>query len=127
MQLREWSNSNFEYGRKLVNSGLEGARRGEEEFLHGKPLAPILSGSAQQALLPAGITGCVAALAYSSAKGHSVCRTVAWGLFGSVVGFAAGMAWYNRRLAASMANGARKRVEAVRDEHWLQENPIDYA
>lgn len=128
MHLREWSHSNLEYGRKLVNSGLEGARRGEEEFLHGRPLAPFLGDSARTAFMPAAIGACVAALGCRAANGHrTATRAVAFGLLGSVVGFAAGMAWCTRRLTSSVATGARKRVEAVRDEHWLEANPIDYA
>jgi hypothetical protein len=37
MGLREWSKSNANYGEKLVNSGIEGARCGGEAFLNGNP------------------------------------------------------------------------------------------
>jgi hypothetical protein len=128
MHVREWSHSNLEYGRKLVSSGLQGARKAEQEFLHGKPLGPVLSDSACTALIPAAIGACVAALGCRSANGHrSATRAVAFSVLGSVVGFAAGMAWGTRRLTSSVAAGARTRVEAVRDEHWLEANPIDYA
>jgi hypothetical protein len=49
------------------------------------------------------------------------------GLFGGLVGFAAGVVWDTRLLAASAAGGALARIEKVRDEHWLERNPIDYA
>jgi hypothetical protein len=49
------------------------------------------------------------------------------GLFGGLVGLAAGVVWDTRLLAASAAGGALARIEKVRDEHWLERNPIDYA
>jgi hypothetical protein len=41
MNLREWSESEVEYGRKVLNSGLAGARSGQEAFLNGRPLTPL--------------------------------------------------------------------------------------
>jgi hypothetical protein len=128
MHLREWSHSNLEYAWKLVNSGLEGALSGEEEFLQGSPLAPFLSDCAHKALLPAAVGACVAVLGSCLENGHQTAtRTLGFGLLGSVLGFAAGMAWCNRRLAACVASGALKRVDILRDKHWLEKNPIDYA
>src|ERR1700751_3389175 len=43
MNLREWSESEVEYGRKVLNSGLAGARSGRETFLKRRPLTPFLS------------------------------------------------------------------------------------
>lgn len=128
MHLREWWHSNLEYGRKLVNSGLEGALSAKEEFLHGRPLAPFLSDSACKAFLPAAVGVCMAVLGSRSENGHQTAtRALGFGLLGSVLGFAAGMAWCNRCLAASVVSGALKRVDIVRDERWLEKNPIDYA
>ena len=55
MNLTDWSRTSLDYGRKLVNSGLEGAREGEEEFLHGDRLTPFLNDSAHDALKPAAL------------------------------------------------------------------------
>ena len=33
MELGEWVKSNVDYGRRLVGSGIEGARSGQDEFL----------------------------------------------------------------------------------------------
>jgi hypothetical protein len=49
------------------------------------------------------------------------------GALGCVVGFGAGVAWDNRRLAASIASAAMRNIGRVRDEHWLDRHPIDYA
>ena len=50
MELRNWSKSEFEYGRKILNSGLEGARSGREAFLNGRPLTPFLGEVSSQCL-----------------------------------------------------------------------------
>ncbi|HET7441694.1 MAG TPA: hypothetical protein VFJ47_10360 [Terriglobales bacterium] len=128
MTLREWSKTNSEYGRKLVHSGLEGARCGREEFLHGKPLAPFLNASARQSLGPAVIGACLAILGSQSDDGHRTSgKTLAYGLLGAVVGFGAGMAWESRHLTESVAFGAFRNISKIRDEHWLEQHPIDYA
>jgi hypothetical protein len=50
-----------------------------------------------------------------------------YGLLGGVIGFGAGVAWESRRLTASAACGALRNISKVRDEHWLERHPIDYA
>jgi hypothetical protein len=46
---------------------------------------------------------------------------------GSAIGLSLGLAWKSRRLTESMASGALQRIGKVRDEHWLESHPIDYA
>ena len=58
---------------------------------------------------------------------RSRARILTSGLFGGLVGLAAAVVWDTRLLAASAAGGALARIEKVRDEHWLERNPIDYA
>jgi hypothetical protein len=128
MNLREWSKSDLDYGRKLVNSGLEGARSGQEAFLHGKPLSPFLNESAQNALTFAAVGACIGLLGSYFGNGHkSAGRAFAFGVFGGAIGFGAGVAWGNRRLGASVVSGAWKNIGRARDEHWLERHPIDYA
>ncbi len=62
MDLGNWVKSNVDYGRRLVDSGIEGARSGQEEFLDGEPLAPFLGESVKGSLVPAAIGACVGAL-----------------------------------------------------------------
>ncbi len=69
MELGEWVKSNVDYGRRLVGSGIEGARSGQEEFLNGEPLAPFLGESVKGALLPAAVGACVGVLV-----GYPICR-----------------------------------------------------
>jgi len=128
MTAGEWSKSYFEYGCKLVNSGLEGAHQGEEAFLQGEHLAPFLGHSARKALTPAAIGACLGAAGSRPWNGNRCAsRTIVYTLFGGLVGFAIGLGWESRRLTASVASSAMKNMEKTRDEHWLEKNPIDYA
>ncbi|MGZ4826818.1 MAG: hypothetical protein ACXVY9_05585 [Terriglobales bacterium] len=126
MTLRD--SSSFQYGRKLLDSGLEGARTGEQMFLHGEPLAPYLNHSARHAVAPALIGACVGVIgSHGVRRRHSAAQAVAYGLVGCALGFGVALVWASRRLAASVVFGARKRISRVRDEHWLEHHPIDYA
>jgi hypothetical protein len=128
MTVSEWSKSNIDYGRKLLDSGLEGARSAEGEFLHGKPLAPFLENSARHAFKPAAIGALLGLLGSCTGNGRkSSDRTLLYGLVGGAIGFGIGVAWRSRRLAARVASSAFRSMEKVRDEHWLESHPIDYA
>jgi hypothetical protein len=128
MGLRMWSKSNLEYGRKVLDSGLEGAHTGREAFLNGRPLTPFLNESVSKAWKPAVIGACVGALAGYPGNGHkSINRMFAFGILGATFGFVAGVAWGSRSLTASVAHGALQNMSKVRDEHWLETHPIDYA
>jgi hypothetical protein len=128
MNLREWSKSEIDYSRKLLNSGLEGARSGRKAFLHGEPLTPVLNESARNALSVAAAGACIGLLgSYLGNRHKSASRAFAFGVFGGAVGFGVGVAWGNRRLEATVFSGAWKNIGRARDEHWLERNPIDYA
>jgi hypothetical protein len=128
MDLGGWVKSNVNYGRRLVDSGIEGARTGQEEFLDGKPLTPFLGESARGALAPAALGACVGVLvSYPICKLKSMAVTLAYGLLGGAIGLTTGLAWKSRRLSASVAGSAWKNIGKVRDEQWLAKHPIDYA
>jgi len=128
MGLRKWSKPNLDYGRKVLNSGREGARSGREAFLNGRPLAPFLSESVRNAWEPAAIGACIGVLgSYPGNRHKSISRAFAYGFLGGAIGFGAGIAWGSRRLTASVARGALRNIGRVRDEHWLERHPIDYA
>jgi hypothetical protein len=128
MSFLEWSKSSVDYSRKLVDSAVEGARIGEDEFLKEEALAPYLEGSARQALRPTAIGACLGLLGGYLGNGRrSTSRALAYGFLGGAIGFCAGLIWENRQLTASVASGAWKNISKTRDEHWFQKNPIDYA
>lgn len=128
MNFLEWSKSNVEYGRRLVNSAIEGAHQAEDEFLREGPSAPHLSELSRHAMVPALIGAYVGALGGSlGPRRRSPSRSLAYGLLGGAIGFSAGLLWENREFGANVASGAWKKVNQTRDEHWFEKNPIDYA
>jgi hypothetical protein len=128
MNFVEWSKSSVDYGRKLVDSALEGARTGEDEFLKEEPLVPYLGETARQAAVPAAVGACLGLLCgYLGTGRRSTSRALACGFVGGAIGFGAGVLWQNRQFTASVASCAWKNIGKTRDEHWLEKNPIDYA
>lgn len=59
MNILEWSKSKVDYGRKLVDSAVEGARRGEDEFLKDESLGRHLERSAVHAIRPTVLGACL--------------------------------------------------------------------
>ena len=128
MNFMEWSKSSADYSRKLVDSAIEGARTGEGKFLKAEPLAPFLNESARRALRPAVVGTCLAVLSgYLRNNRRFTPRVLAGGLLGGAIGFGAGMIWENRELTASVVSSAWENIGKTRDEHWFENNPIDYA
>lgn len=128
MNLRKWSNSEVEYGRKILGSGLEGVRSGRDAFLNGRRLIPFLDESALRAVTPAVVGACVGALASIPGSGRkSIGRTLLFGLLGGAIGFGAGLAWESRALTESAATEALRNIHRVRDEHWVEKHPVAYA
>ena len=128
MDLRGWSKSNAEYGRRLLDSGIAGVRSGREEFLSGERLAPFVQESVRSAVTPAILGTCIGVLSsYSAFRQRSVARAILFGAAGALVGMGAGFFWESRRLTASAAGSALRNIGRVRDERWLVKHPIDYA
>src|SRR5271165_4570123 len=128
MDLREWSKSNADYGRRLLDSGIAGARSGREEFLNGESLTPFLNESIRSAMTPAVLGTCIGVLSsYSAYRQKSKSRALAFGLLGALIGMSPGFVWESRRLTATAAGSALRSIGRVRDERWLTKHPIDYA
>jgi hypothetical protein len=127
MNVLGWSESELDYGRKLVDSAVEGVRRGESEFLKDESLGLFLGKSALHAMMPAILGACFGWLGGYLENRHSKNQALICGLLGGVVGFGAGLLWDSRKLTASAASGAWKSVSQARDAHWFEKNPIDYA
>ena len=74
------------------------------------------------------VGACVGVLRfYANGRRDRLPRTIAWSMLGSAIGFCAGFAWKTRELTASMGRSSLKQMGAVRDQHWLERHPIDYA
>jgi hypothetical protein len=116
------------YGRSLANSGAAGMRNGREEYLDGKPLGTVLTQQARASLGLAVIGACAGLVqCFVSGRRRRLPTSLALGAVGSAIGFVAGFTWKTRELTASMVQGAARNMGAVRDEHWLERHPIDYA
>ncbi|MGO8797034.1 MAG: hypothetical protein ACLQLC_19610 [Candidatus Sulfotelmatobacter sp.] len=128
MTFLEWSKSSVNYGRKLVNSAVEGARIGEDNFSREEASVPCLGKAAQRAVCPAVVGICLGALSgYLSDERRSASRTLVCGFLGGLIGFGAGVLWDSRHFTASVATSTWKNIGKTRDEHWFERNPIDYA
>jgi hypothetical protein len=128
MSVKEWSESTVDYGRKLVHSTVDGVLAGEEEFLEKGRLGPYLANGAKQSFYPAAVGVVVGAcVGCFESNRRNAANVVAGGLLGGLIGFGAGMIWETRKLTASIGSSVRRNVQLTRDEHWLQQNPIDYA
>jgi hypothetical protein len=128
MQLSEWSKQEVEYGRRFLSSGLDGVRSGREAYLNGGPLTPFFRESCSRALKHAALGACIGLLTSRPRdRFHRISHLLGSGLFGGLIGFAAGVAWESRFLTRSAADGALNNMKKVRDEHWFQKHPIDYA
>lgn len=125
--LAQWSKAEVEYGRKVLDSGLEGARSGREAFFEGRSVTPFLTQSVRNALKPAAIGACIGVLSSCPERRRSAFRAIGCGLLGGAIGFAAGLLWESRQLTVSMASGALRNIGKTRDEHWFERHPIDYA
>jgi hypothetical protein len=125
MDFRKWSKSEVEYSRKILTSGLEGARSGREAYLHGRAITPLLEDSARKAWKPALVGACLGML--SSLPGNhdlSIARTLTYGLLGGVIGLSTGMTWESWGLTESAASAALRNIHKVRDEHWVERHPV---
>jgi hypothetical protein len=127
MNLHEWSQSEVEYGRKVLHSGLAGARSGRETFLNGRPLTPFLNEAVRNASVPAAVGAFVGVLASQPRDQRSACKAAIFGFLGWTIGLGLGMAWQSRGLTACVTGAALRSIGRVRDEHWLERHPIDYA
>jgi hypothetical protein len=78
-------------------------------------------------LKAAAVGAALGAAASCPGSSRSAARAFTFAALGVAIGFAAGMLWDCRLLTASVASGALNSVGKVRDEHWLERHPIDYA
>jgi hypothetical protein len=127
MNILEWSKSEVDYGHKLMDSAVAGARDGQGKFLRNESLGHHLEKSAIDAMVPAILGACLGWFGGYRAKRQSNKKALAFAFLGAASGFAASLIWENRNLTASAASSAWESVNKTRDAHWFEKNPIDYA
>ncbi|MGJ5818975.1 hypothetical protein [Paludibaculum fermentans] len=127
MKLGSWVKSNIEYGRDLVESGLEGASTVRKASFGDDEIAGEFSRAAEESLLPALIGACIGAAAGYITDDRKAGRgALIGGVVGGAIGFTGGLAWGSRRVTGALAGGAMKKINAARDEHWLEKHPVVY-
>src|SRR5690242_15359532 len=91
MGLRTWSKSELEYGRKVWDNGLEGARLGGTEYF--KTATPrAIGGSVRNALKSAALGAFIGV--FSSCPGNRGLRkALVRAVMGGAIGFGAGVGW----------------------------------
>jgi hypothetical protein len=120
--------SQLRYGQELWNSGVSGLSQGREQHLNGRALSDVLSESARASLGLAALGACAGLMRYYlPARRARLAKTIACGLIGGAFGFLAGFGWKTRELTNSMTRSAAREMGTVRDQHWLDRHPIDYA
>lgn len=116
------------YGRKLANAGLTGIRTGQQTAFPDQSFSALLVDSLRDSLALVAVGACVGVLRpYLTRRRNRLPRALAGGVVGSALGLCAGFAWKTRAATSGLVHSARKEMDRVRDEHWLEMNPIDYA
>lgn len=113
-----------EYGKKLIHAGIRGIEAGERSAVGGRLLPPFLFASARESLPLVALGACAGVLGCQlmHRRAHPV-KIFACG----ALAFAAGFSWKTRKVGVSLSQAALREVSKVRDEHWLELHPIDYA
>lgn len=120
--------SRLEYGHDLIHSAVEGARSAGEHALATEPVGAVLARSARASLPWAAIGASVGFVAvYPARKHESIRNGVLFGVLGAVIGFGTNVALGSRPLISEIVHGAVRDINTVRDAHWLEKHPIDYA
>jgi|NGEPerStandDraft_6_1074524.scaffolds.fasta_scaffold17290_2 hypothetical protein len=128
MTVAEWVGENLEYGRRLVNTGLEGAQAGGEAALGEETIPRVLVDSAPSAVGLAALgAGAGVLCSYLGNKRKLSKEGLVFGVLGGVAGLLIGLGWSTRHLTKGIRVGAMKNIKSVRDERWLDRHPIDYA
>ncbi|MDR2452486.1 MAG: hypothetical protein LBE85_12145 [Candidatus Accumulibacter sp.] len=127
MNIKDTVKENFAYSKELLEAGIKGANSARKEVLHAEETADLFTSAAQDSWQPAVFGLLAGAICGVLADDRRPMRGVAaGGLFGAMLGFVGGFAWNTRPLTSAMAHNAGKRINKVRDDHWLSKNPINY-
>ena len=127
MSITEKIKSNIAYGQELVESGVEGANEARKATLKAPETVDMVTAAAQESWQGATIGVLAGAIFGVLTDDRKPLRgVITGGLLGAVAGFAGSFAWKTRPLTSSMVHGASKRIGTVRNQHWLEKNPINY-
>jgi len=127
MSISEKIKSNIAYGQELLESGVEGAKEARKATLEAPETTDLISVAAQESWQGATIGVLAGAIFGVLTDDRKPLRgVITGGLLGAVAGFAGSFAWKTRPITSNMVPGASKRIGTVRNQHWLDKNPINY-
>lgn len=127
MSIKETVKENIAYSKELLEAGIDGANAARQEVLTAETTSDLVTSAAQESWQPATIGVLVGAICGVLADDRKPLRgVIAGSLFGAVLGFGGSFAWKTRPLTTAMARKAGKRINQVRDGHWLSKNPVNY-
>ena len=127
MSIKDTVKENIAYSKELLEAGIEGANVARKEVLDAEETTDLVTSAAQESWQPATIGVLAGAICGVLADDRKPIRgVIAGGLLGAVLGFAGSFAWKTRPLTSAMAHKAGKRINEVRDGHWLTKHPINY-
>ncbi|MDR3299234.1 MAG: hypothetical protein LBU43_04345 [Candidatus Accumulibacter sp.] len=127
MNIKNTVKENIAYSKELLEAGIEGANTARREVLTAEDTADLVTAAAQESWQPATIGLFAGAICGVLADDRRPVRgAVAGGIFGALIGFASGFVWKTRPLTSAMARKAGRRINEVRDGHWLSKHPINY-
>jgi hypothetical protein len=112
------------YLRRLAKAGYEGLASSWQDS-QGVVFSPPLKRVAWIPMSAGAAVGLIAAR--YAPKRKTASSAAIGGAAGTVGGLVAAAAWASRNLVRAAARNALRRINATRDAHWLQLNPIDYA
>ncbi len=112
------------YSRQLVQASRKGFHDAEAFVLSGET-QPLLAASARAAIKSALIGAGVGWFGASLQHRHTgrLPKVIACG----ALAFCADFVWRTRRIGSRATDIATHELDRVRDQHWLELNPIDYA
>jgi len=104
----------------LIHAGMDGAITAEKTTIVPQTLV-------QTVLAATAIGASVGAATAAMNERRSKYELAIKSLIGGAVGLGCGLAWASRGFTGSLARGALRKINVVRDARWLEKNPIDYA
>ncbi|HTP31947.1 MAG TPA: hypothetical protein VMJ75_07225 [Candidatus Acidoferrales bacterium] len=123
MENTQWFKGSLVYFTKLVEAGFEGISVAKREN-NGTVFVPPLKTAVWVPMATGAFAGAVGTRWKGNRKGSTV---AIGGLVGSLVGLVTVLGWTSRRFAGNAAKRASHNVNKIRDAHWLDTHPIDYA
>jgi hypothetical protein len=127
MNIKDTVKENFAYSKELLEAGINGANSARREMLAAEETTDLVMSATQESWQSATIGGFVGAVCGVLADDRRPLRgVIAGGLFGALLGFAGNFVWRTRPLTSAMARNAGRRINEVRDGHWLSKHPINY-